>query len=133
MPAASSRLQALLKLLQFGLRQPPVVGEDLPELGGEAEIREIRHRRQPAPGVIRGDGPVKGDVDLHRGKPGGQEGEAVRALEPRGINHPLPVGVIPAGRADAEFWVFGVGRGGGGHGFNPPRRRQWGRRQFPAL
>ena len=116
MPGGQQRLQALPELGQFGLRQPAFVGEDLPHLGGEAEIRGLRHRRQPAPGVVGGDGPVKGDVDLHRPKQGGQEGEAVGALEPRGIDHPLPVGIIPARRADEEFWVFGFRWDGGGHG-----------------
>ena len=101
------RLQALLELGQFGLRQPAFVGEDLPHLGGEAEIRGRLHRRQPAPGVVGGDGPVKGDIDLHRPEPGGQEGEAVGALEASGIDHALPVGVIPTRGADVEFWVFG--------------------------
>ena len=133
MPGGQQRLQTLLKLGQFGLRQPPFVGEDLPHLGGEAEIRVLRHCRQPAPGVVGGDGPVKGDVDLHRGKQGGQESKTVGALEPRGIDHPLPVGIIPARRADAELGVWGVHLGGGGHGGNPPPGPQSGQGQFSPL
>ena len=105
------RLQALSKLGQFGLRQPPFVGEDLPRLGGEAEIRGRRHRGQPAPGVIGIDGPVKGDVHFHRIKQGGQEGEAVRAFEAPGIDHPLPVGIIPNPRGRYKVLAFRVSVG----------------------
>ena len=42
MPPVQERGQPLLELGQFGLRQPAFVGKDLPDLGGEAEIRGIR-------------------------------------------------------------------------------------------
>ena len=111
-PRGEQRFQARLKLGQFRSGQMAFVGEDLPELGGEVKLRLLRHRRQPALRISGSQGPVKSDVDLHHLEPSGQKGQAGGALNPGGIDHSLPVGIIPTGRPhilvlDFRFAVFG--------------------------
>ena len=107
-PRGEQRFQARLKLGQFRSGQMPFVGEDLPELGGEVKLRLLRHRRQPALRISGSQGPVKSDVDLHHLEPSGQKGQAGGALNPGGIDHSLPVGIIPTGRPYIQFAVFGL-------------------------
>ena len=44
-PGGQQGFQAVAELRQFRRGQPPLVGEDLPQLGREAEIWGCRHRR----------------------------------------------------------------------------------------
>ena len=80
-----------------------IVGEFLPEFGGEEEARIGGDAGEPVGGVIGAEGMVEGRVDLDGVEEGGQIFGFVEIFgAARRIDVAGPVGVGPAGGADAE-------------------------------
>jgi hypothetical protein len=92
-----------------------VVSEFLPEFGGEEEARIGGDAFEPVGGVVGAERMVEGGVDFDGVEEGGEIFGFVETFGAgRGIDVAGPIGVGPAGRADAERGgAPGIGRGVG--------------------
>src|SRR5690606_29387182 len=87
-----------------------LVREPAPELGRVAEVVQVAHARGPLLRDLTPRRPVERRVDLDQVQVAGKVADRVEVARPRlRVDHTLPVGVVPAGDADADRALTGRG------------------------